>query len=202
MTPPLFVHTYSTTESVIFEWLRDEVTVSSGNGLNLLLTISEVDITDMGSYSCRITLPDSSVIGPAEAGELHVLGECWYVTIRYNSCISGTRDHNTLHGMHIVSSSSPVLYFHFLHSADSGMVVAPPVQYASHGADQFRLNCSYPGAIVQWTKEGSTETVPAVLESLSFNDEGLYKCEILVIDQQRLTQARLTRTIRLHVFGE
>ena len=102
------------------------------------------------------------------------------------------------------SSSSQVLHvhIHLLPSADSGMLVAPPVQYVRHGAEQFRLNCSYPGANIEWGKVGSSEAVTGLLESPSFNDEGLYECEILVIDVPRRIQARITQTIRLYVFGE
>ncbi len=60
---------------MVFEWLRDGLVIRSGRGANLELTISEVDFIDEGSYSCRATLDDSSVIGPASAGELIVLGE-------------------------------------------------------------------------------------------------------------------------------
>ncbi|XP_064399595.1 uncharacterized protein LOC135346038 isoform X2 [Halichondria panicea] len=62
-----------TTDDVVFEWLRDGLVIRSGRGANLELTISEVDFIDQGSYSCRATLDDSSVIGPASAGELIVL---------------------------------------------------------------------------------------------------------------------------------
>ena len=95
-----------------------------------------------------------------------------------------------------------MLLFHLLPSADSGMVVAPPVQYVRHGAELFRLNCSYPGATIEWAKVGSSDVVTGLLESPSFNDEGLYECEILVIDGPRRIQARITRTIKLYIFGE
>ena len=80
MTSSLFISTYSTTEDVFFEWLRDGVVVDSRNSTNLRLIIPDVDFNHMGIYSCRITLPDRSVIGPVEAGELIVLGEYLHVT--------------------------------------------------------------------------------------------------------------------------
>ena len=55
--------------------MRDGLVIRTGRGANLELAISQVDFVDEGSYSCRATLDDSSVIGPASAGELIVLGE-------------------------------------------------------------------------------------------------------------------------------
>ena len=80
MTSSLFISTCSTTEDVFFEWLHNGVVVDSRNSTNLRLVISDVDFNHMGIYSCRITLSDRSVVGPVEAGELIVLGECLRLT--------------------------------------------------------------------------------------------------------------------------
>ncbi len=81
---PLIFCFYSTTDEVSFEWLRNGLVIRTGRGANLELAISQVDFVDQGSYSCRATLDDSSVIGPASAGELIVLGE---LTTLHNSLV-------------------------------------------------------------------------------------------------------------------
>ncbi len=61
-------------EDVVFEWLRDGAVVLEGVGDNLELALSSVRLEDQGTYTCRVTLSNNNVIGPASGGELVVLG--------------------------------------------------------------------------------------------------------------------------------
>ena len=91
-------------------------------------------------------------------------------------------------------------FFYCVSHPDRGMIHAPPEQYVRHGAPSSQLNCSYPGAIAIWYRDG--QEVSSQLTSPSFGDEGLYTCELFFIDGVRQVQARTQEYIRLHIFGE
>ncbi len=62
------------------QWIRNgdtsEPVESSTTSLSILpLTVSNVQLSDAGEYSCQAVLSDGSIAGPVSAGVLHVVGE-------------------------------------------------------------------------------------------------------------------------------
>lgn len=70
---------------MFFEWLHNGVSILSGSGDNLPLSIPSVDLRHQGAYSCRATLGDNSVIGPAPAGQLSVFGKKLTIVVHCSS---------------------------------------------------------------------------------------------------------------------
>lgn len=78
---------------------------------------------------------------------------------------------------------------------DNSAIAAPRVQVAIAGS-ATRLNCSYPGGSVTWSKDG--ENVNGVFTAVSTADEGEYVCDIYIFDLRISTQV----TVMLYVVGK
>ena len=75
----LLIHTHTCSDNqagVRIEWLLDGTSIHTVIGSSLLLSISSVELSDAGTYTCKAILSDGTVLGPVNAGRLSVFGKC------------------------------------------------------------------------------------------------------------------------------
>lgn len=150
-------------------WERDGVLIDSLEGaLQLQLRVDPVQLVDQGHYTCRAELPNQPHLAAVSAGTLTVLGKVCYFEVPSQ----------------VISSAYA-----------AGDINVPRVQVAIEGT-RTQLNCSYPGGIATWTKNGVE--VRNVFSAVTAADEGEYVCDIYRFDERISTQV----PVMFYVVGE